>query len=515
MAEMDYAKIGLKAGIEIHQQLDTGKLFCKCPGYLRKDEPDFVVRRKLHKVAGESGEVDSAVEYEANLDKEFIYQGYNDNVCLVELDEEPPHMVNEEALNEVLKIALLLNCEIYPVMQVMRKTVINGSNTSGFQRTVLIAHSGKMDTSFGEVNIDAICLEEEAARIISKDSKKAIYRLDRLGIPLVEIATASDMKNPEQVKEVALKIGEIVRACRVKRGIGTIRQDVNVSIKGHDRVEIKGFQDPSMMIKTVQIEAERQLSDLKKNKKGGEVRNSKEDGSTEFLRPMPGKSRMYPETDLPLLKIGREKINEIKKVLPKMKHEIREDLRKKGLSEELINLVLEGSLDEFEVLLGVYNKDANLVAKMVTLWRNEFASKMKKDKEIPSNLGTQQSGISNRHSRTKSDTINGNVYIEEINKILSERVLEKVLEELKSGKIEEGDVRKILEKIVNGEKIENALKIEKVSHDDLEEEISKIIKEKPGMRENAYMGLVMQKLKGKVDARKAMEIIKKVVEKNG
>ncbi len=484
MAEIEYGKIGLKAGIEIHQQLDTGKLFCKCPGYLRKDEPDFVIRRKLHKVAGETGEVDSAVEYEAKLDKEFIYEGYNDNTCLVELDEEPPHMVNEEALNEVLKIALLLNCEIYSATQVMRKTVINGSNTSGFQRTVLVAHSGKMDTSFGEVKIDTVCLEEEAARIISKDSKNAIYRLDRLGIPLVEIATAPDMKNPEQIKEVALKIGEIVRACRVKRGIGTIRQDVNISVKGHDRVEIKGFQEPAIMIRTVQLEAERQLSDLKKGKKEGEVRNSKEDGSTEFLRPMPGKSRMYPETDLPLLKIGREKINEMKKVLPKMKHEIREELRKKGLSEELINLLLDGNLEEFEILLKVYNKDANLAAKMVTIWRNEFASKMKKD-------------------------------IEEIKKILSERVLERVLEELKSGKIEESDVRKILEKIVNGEKIENALEIEKVSHDDLEEEISKIVKEKPGMRENAYMGLVMQKLKGKVDARKAMEIIKKVVEKNG
>ena len=484
MVEIDYRKIGFKAGIEIHQQLDTGKLFCKCPGYLRKDGHDFVIRRKLHKVAGETGEVDSAVEYESNLDKEFIYEGHNDNACLVELDEEPPHIVNEEALNEVLKIALLLNCEIYSLTQIMRKTVIDGSNTSGFQRTVLIAHSGKLDTIFGGVKIDTICLEEEAARIISKDSKKSIYRLDRLGIPLVEVATAPDMTKPEQIKEVALKIGEIVRACRVKRGIGTIRQDVNISIKEHDRVEIKGFQDPSMMIKTVQLEVERQLSDLRKDKKGGEVRNALVDGKTEFLRPMPGKSRMYPETDLPLLKIGRDKINEIRKVLPKMKHEIREELRKKGLTDELINLILESNFEEFEILMKVYNKDANLVAKMVTIWRNEFASKMKKD-------------------------------IEEIKKILTERVLERVLEELKSGKIEEGDVRKILEKIANGEKIENALKVEKVSHDDLEEEISKIVKEKPGMRENAYMGMVMARLKGKVDARKAMEIIKKVVERNG
>src|SRR3989338_7780091 len=143
---MDYEKIGLKAGLEIHQQLDTGKLFCNCASYLRKDEPHFRVKRKLHKVAGETGEVDAAVQYEASLYKEFIYEGYRDSTCLVELDEEPTHKINEKALEEAIKIALLMNCEIYPATQIMRKTVIDGSNTSGFQRTVLIAHDGFIET---------------------------------------------------------------------------------------------------------------------------------------------------------------------------------------------------------------------------------------------------------------------------------------------------------------------------------------------------------------------------------
>jgi len=481
---IDYVKLGLKAGIEIHQQLDTGKLFCHCPGYLRKDEPDFIVKRKLHKVAGETGEVDSAVAYEATMNKEFIYEGYNDNTCLVELDECPPYELNENALKETLKIALLLNCEIYPITQIMRKTVIDGSNTSGFQRTVLIAHDGRLETSFGEVKIDTVCLEEEAARIISKDVKKVVYRLDRLGIPLVEIATAPDMTRPEQIKEVALKIGEIVRACKVKRGIGTIRQDVNISIKGHDRVEIKGFQDPAIMIKTVELEVKRQQEELKKGKKEGEVRNAKDDGKTEFLRPMPGKARMYPETDLPLLKIGREKTNEIRKILPKMKQEMRDELKKIGLSDELIGLVLDGNLEEFEHLMNIYDKDANLVAKMVVLWRNEFATKLKKSSE-------------------------------EVKEILNERVLERVLESLKEGKINEGDVKKIFEKVISGGLLDDALKVEKISDDDLEAEISKIVREKQGMRENAIMGMVMVKFKGKLDARKAMELIKKVIEKNG
>ncbi|HLC53663.1 MAG TPA: Glu-tRNA(Gln) amidotransferase subunit GatE, partial [Candidatus Nanoarchaeia archaeon] len=255
---MDYLKIGLKAGLEIHQQLDTGKLFCACPGYLRNEEPDFKVMRKLHAVAGESGEVDTAVAHEATLGRTFYYQGYNDTTCLIELDEEPPRLINEQALGEALKIALLLNCEIYPVTQIMRKTVIDGSNTSGFQRTVLLAHDGFVETSFGKVKIDTLCLEEDSARIIEKDEKSATYRLDRLGIPLVEIATAPVLDTPEKIKETALKLGEIIRACKVKRGIGTIRQDLNISIKGHERVEVKGFQEPGMMIDTVKKEIERQ-----------------------------------------------------------------------------------------------------------------------------------------------------------------------------------------------------------------------------------------------------------------
>ncbi len=477
---MDYAKLGLKAGLEIHQQLDCGKLFCHCPGYLRSDEPDFIVMRKLHAVAGETGEIDAAVAHEAALDKTFYYQGYKDSTCLIELDEEPCHLINQQALDEALKIALLLNCEIYSATQVMRKIVIDGSNTSGFQRTVLLAHSGFVETSFGKVEIDTLCLEEDAGRTVSKDEKSATYRLDRLGIPLVEIATAAVLDTPEKIKETALKLGEILRACKVKRGIGTIRQDVNISIKGHNRVEIKGFQEPGMMIETVRKEIQRQEKELIEGKKSGEVRGALPFGETEFLRPMPGRARMYPETDLPLLTIRRDKLNELKKILPKLRHEIRDILKAKGLSDELIVLVLDGHLDEFETLLRVYGKDANLIAKMVVLWRNEFASKLKKT-------------------------------FEEIKEVLSERVLEKILGALVAGKIDEGDVKHVLFKIVSGENVDEALKVERVGHDKLEEEITAIVREKPGLRANAYMGMVIAKLGASVDKRKAMEILNRIV----
>lgn len=482
---MDYESIGLKAGLEIHQQLDSGKLFCNCPGYLRADEPHFVVKRKLHGVAGETGEVDAAVKYEASFDKEFVYQGYLDSTCLIELDEEPPKLANSDALKEAIKIACLLNCEIYQNTQVMRKTVIDGSNTSGFQRTFLIAHDGFVDTSFGRVPIDTIALEEDSARPFGGNGEEEnpntkTYRLDRLGIPLVEITTSPAMSNPDEIKEAALKIGEILRVCKVKRGIGTIRQDLNISIKGHDRVELKGFQDPRMMIETVDKEIERQKKDIAEGKKEGAVRGTLPDGTSKFNRPMPGKARMYPETDLPLVYVSRDLINEVKRNLPKLRSEIRDELKKKGLSDEMINLVLDGNLDEFEVLLQVYDKDANLVAKMVTLWRNEFSSRYKKS-------------------------------FEEIKTILNEVVLEKVLDAVVEGKINEGDVKPVLVKVVEGTPVEKALIVEKVDDNALEEAIAKIVAEKPGLRAGAYMGAIIQKLGANVDKRKAMEILSKLV----
>jgi Glu-tRNA(Gln) amidotransferase subunit E-like FAD-binding protein len=480
--KIDYEKLGFMSGLEVHQQLDTGKLFCNCPGLLRSEEPHFTIKRKLHAVAGETGEVDVAVRHEAAIGREFIYQGYNDSTCLVELDEEPPHLINADALDEAIKIALLLNCELYPVVQVMRKTVIDGSNTSGFQRTVLIGHDGFIETSFGKVAVESVALEEDSARIVSKDGKIAVYRLDRLGIPLVEIGTAPDMKRPEQIKEAALKIGEILRACKVKRGIGTIRQDINVSIKGHGRVEIKGFQEPSMMTITANKEIARQLNDIENKKIKGEVRGALENGETEFLRPIPSGARMYPETDLPLLKIGRAQINEIKKKLPKLKNEIRDELKRKGLSDELINLVLDGNVDEFSILLRVHEKDANLVAKMVTLWRNEFASKLKKS-------------------------------IDEIRHVLNERILEVVLEKFDKKEISEGDVKPILFKIASGTGVAEALKVQRVDESKLEEDIRKIVKEKPGLTTGAYMGLIIGRLGAGIDKRKAMEILNKVVNK--
>jgi len=621
--------IGLKAGLEIHQQLETKKLFCSCPSTLRSDEPSFRVERKLNPVVGESGKIDTAAAHEKIKDKTFVYEVYDTN-CLVELDEEPPHEMNQEALKIALQIALLLNCKIFPVTQIMRKTVVDGSNTSGFQRTALIAHDGFIETSAGRVGIETVAIEEDAARpstkkegdvdepgfeasaeVIPEGKNSKVYKLDRLGIPLVEITTKPDLKSPEQIKEAALKIGEILRSCKVKRGLGTIRQDLNVSIKGSERVEIKGFQDPKMMIKTVETEATRQQKlieiheELKKRKaKGGnpeklvditeilkdtqckfvkasldkgskaiaakldgfnkllgitfsenkrfgsevsdyakihgvgamihsdenlnkynfsekeiadikeilqikkddafiiivdeekksraaiqtainranaqiertsikEVRKSNEDGTTTFLRPMPGEARMYPETDLKLLKMSREQIDYAKATLPKLISENKSYLQEFGLNEELVKTIMQQEkLEEFKYLLNT-TKNAQLIAKCLTIFPKEIAVKT------------------------------GGNY-ENVQARLNAQIIESVLQAVEQNKISENDVKVVLSKIYSGEKLEDALKKEKI---DLTEEIKLLIKEKPGLSGNAYMGLIMAKFKGKVNGKEVMEKI--------
>jgi Glu-tRNA(Gln) amidotransferase subunit E-like FAD-binding protein len=484
MIEIDYNKLKFKSGLEIHQQLDANgkKLFCDCPAILRKDEPDEKIYRKLHAVAGESGKIDAAAKYQALIGKEFIYHFYRDSNCLIELDEEPPHEINKEALKIVLQIALLLNCKIIPLTQIMRKTVIDGSNTSGFQRTVLIARDGYVETAFGRVGIDTICLEEDAARKVKTGEDKVYWNLDRLGIPLIEIATAPDIKSAEQAKEVALHIGDVLRSCKVKRGIGTIRQDVNISILNGNRIEMKGVQDMRTFIKTIENEVLRQKELYDEgNPTQAEVRNALPDCSSEFLRPMPGADRMYPETDLPLLKISREFINEIKKELPKLRSEIAGELKEKGLSEEMMRLILnEDKIEELKALAEIYF-NLNFIAKMIVLFPKEIATKENKT-------------------------------FEEIEKRIIDYYGD-ILRLLNKKKISEGDVKDILINLVKGKRFEEAIKIEKVDNSEIEEEVLKIIKEKPGLNANAYMGLVMAKFKGKINGKEAMEMISKLVNK--
>ncbi len=267
-----YAALGFKAGVEIHQQLDTQKLFCSCPSVLL-DDVDTTIRRRLSPTQSEMGEVDAAALAEASRHLVFNYEA-NGSTCLVEVDEEPPHPVNRDALEIGLMVAHLLNARPVDEVHYMRKIVIDGSNTTGFQRTALYARDGHVEVDGHRIGVYGLWLEEDAARRMEEvpdrgkekggrgtrsKERSATFRLDRLGIPLIELATAPEVRTPAEVRKVAERLGTLLRATkRMKRGLGTIRQDLNVSIRGGVRVEIKGVQDLRSIPDYVAEEVERQ-----------------------------------------------------------------------------------------------------------------------------------------------------------------------------------------------------------------------------------------------------------------
>lgn len=259
MPEIDIEKIGLKVGLEIHQQLATNKkLFCGCKP-VESDEYPIQFSRRLRLAKSELGKYDPAAVFESSKSKIIKYNANPQSSCLVEYDDEPPHALDPDAKSISLIIASALHSNIFNETYVMRKIVIDGSNTSGFQRTTLISQGGYLQVDGEKIGVQAVCLEEDAAKLVKDSESVREYALDRLGIPLVEIALAPVSGTPAQIKKIALTLGRLLRVTRrVARGIGSIRQDVNVSISGGGIVEVKGVQQLDQLEKVIMYEAHRQ-----------------------------------------------------------------------------------------------------------------------------------------------------------------------------------------------------------------------------------------------------------------
>ncbi|MBI4146390.1 Glu-tRNA(Gln) amidotransferase subunit GatE [Candidatus Woesearchaeota archaeon] len=596
-------KVNVTCGLEIHQQLDTNKLFCECPSQVREEAPDYTIKRKLRAVVGETGEVDIAAAQQSMKGKTYHYECYDKNTCLVDLDEEPPRNLRKEALEIAIKVGKLLDSQFVDEVQVMRKTVVDGSNTTGFQRTGLVAINGKL----AGITIPTIIIEEDSARLIKDEQDKTTFRLDRIGIPLLEISTGPDIHDPEQAMEIAEKLGLILRSVNVKRGLGTIRQDVNVSIDGGTRVEIKGTQELKQLPTLVKLEAQRQerlleiKEELKKrdvkdvnghiidatsllsksqskiiqkalangvvlgtkirgfagilgkelqpNKRLGtelserakthagvsgifhsdelpnygitqeetnqlkkhfdcatedafiivaagkeqaekaihaaiqrakdaligvpkEVRKANEDGTTTYLRAMPGAARMYPETDVLPVRLTKKLIDSVE--LPELIENKIKRYEKLGLGKDLAELcaksdkteLFDGAVPNFKKLKPAYIAELLLTS----------------DKTIK-----RQYNIDISPSDEDYALLLGALDAEQISK-------ESVLEILKENK----PVKEVLHKYRS------------LSDAELEREVKKIIEANKGKPFNALIGIVMSQLRGKASGQKIAEMLKRL-----
>ena len=594
---IDYKELGLKVGLEIHAQLDTFKLFCNCFSTMDEEVRKTIVR-KLHPVPGETGEVDIAAQHEFEKGREFYYQVFNDTTCLVESDDEPPRGVNMQALDIAVTLANMFNCYIPDEIHFMRKTVIDGSNTSGFQRTGIIGLNGYIKTSFGKVRITNLQLEEDACGIVSKHSDHVIYRMDRLGIPLVEIGTGPDAHSPKEAQELAETIGMYLKSTgKIKKGLNAIRQDINVSIKGGARVEIKGVQSLSGIPKAVEMEVERQLnliklkdwisklrfsniedvSDTFSNSKckllrgkkvfalrishgkgllatkiqgdktlgreladyvkaktdakgfihtdedlakyniseeeinavasvlkcqsndlialvsdfpkalekiierltmfskgvPEEVRRFNEDGTTTYMRPMPGRARMYPETDVKPIVMKIKKVKTPTLISDRIKR-----LKKKyGLSEDVAKALLRSNYFEIFEMYAKYNP--KFIASVVTSYLRDAEKRRPLD-------------------------------VEDVKEILNL---------WRKGKISKDGVQDLIKEVSEGKDLMEVYESKYKSKIDLEKVIDKIVKEKREFvlknKERAIkplMGLVMEKVRGRFPGDKIYKLLKERID---
>ena len=257
---IDMNEIILKVGFEIHQQLSTqNKLFCNCK-CLEVENYDSIFLRKLRPAHSELGSYDRASIFEFTKMRTIKYHSSYIASCLVEADEEPPHEINRDAMATALIVSLALHSNIIDEINVMRKIVIDGSNTSGFQRTMLISYGGHLQVDGKKIGIQTICLEEDSGKLLLDDGTFREYGLDRLGIPLIEIALEPVTGTPTEILKIALTLGRLLRTTkRVARGLGSIRQDVNISVNnGKGIVEIKGVQRLDQLIKVIEYETTRQ-----------------------------------------------------------------------------------------------------------------------------------------------------------------------------------------------------------------------------------------------------------------
>jgi len=477
--KINYKRLKLKAGLEIHQQLDTQhKLFCSCSAGMQQKKINMKVLRRQHPVASELGEVDIATQYEAMRNRRFNYQVFPAETCLVELDEEPPHDLNRQALRIAIEIALLLNCKTPSEIHVMRKTITDGSNTGAFQRTMIVGTNGWLKYGSKKIEITHVCLEEDAAAIVKEEEGKVTYRLSRLGVPLVEISTGL-LKGytPQQVQEIAYLIGIICRSTgRVKHGIGSIRQDVNVSIRNGPRVEIKGIQELGLVAKVIEKEVERQM-ELKRF--AHETRAANPDGTTRFTRPLPGAARMYPETDIVPISLERAWLKKIKSDLPEpwTKKLIRFK-RKLKLSNDLaIQIIGSDYLPLFEKIM---KKHPRLNATVVA---NVFTSTLKDLR------------------RQKIDV-----------KKLKERHLMSIFAALAKKKIVKEAIPELLINFVQnpGESVGEAIRklnLTILKKPELRKMVSQLVADSPDTPKDKLYGIVMSRVRGRADPQEVLKLV--------
>ncbi len=265
MTAEDYAKVGFKSGLEIHQQLLTEKkLFCRCPAGKYSSEYHAEILRHMRPTLSELGEYDGTALMEFKTKKDIVYRINRSTVCTYEMDDTPPFQINDQALDIAIEVGMLLNSSVVDEIHIARKQYLDGSIPTGFQRTAIVSVGGFIPYKDRNINIIQMSIEEDSCREYSDVGHQRIYLADRLGMPLIETVTEPEMRTPQEVAEVNDLLRRLTRSTgKMRTGIGAGREDVNVSVTGGTRIEIKGVSKITTIPLLTYNEAMRQWNLLK------------------------------------------------------------------------------------------------------------------------------------------------------------------------------------------------------------------------------------------------------------
>ncbi len=436
-------------GLEVHVQLNTRtKLFCSCP-----------------------------VEEEAEP---------NTNVCEICLGypgSKPK--LNKRALELATKIAKALNCKIRPRILFSRKVYFYPDLPKNYQITqndTTLGYGGYIELSNGKkIRIRELHIEEDPAKIVEHKDNYILLDFNRSGTPLVEIVTEPDFENIDEVREFfkkLLAILDYLDAFDPNKGV--IKADVNVSVEGGGRVEVKNVMGIKNIEAAINYELTRQREIVKA---GGKVERETRHFREKSKKTIPARKKEFEEdygyifdTDLPYYEVPEVE-------LPKMPWEVK---------DELISLGVKPNIAE---AIAFYSKDHGL----------GFLELAKRNKEIANEL-----------AKWYQVFFEAEVSFDQVKPLLNEFV--EAVKWYLEGKLNNQGIRKaILEGLKEGSILKVAERYKLIEID--EKLIEEVIKDNPkavndylsGKKNaiNALVGAVMRKTKGRANPQKVRELLEK------